>query len=639
MCGIAGVISLGRDAEPRVLADFHRSLRHRGPDDHGWLSWNLDATPAVGRYPDQPAPSDVLLVQNRLSIIDLSSTGWQPMSTPNGRFHVVYNGEIYNYVELKDQLRDNYDFVGSSDTEVLLAAWAEWGPVALERLRGMFAFALLDTAERRLWLARDPFGIKPLYLTERGGSLWFASEIPALIDAGVTSRRIDPQGLYDFLHSGRVDHRAATMVSGVHQLLPAEVAWIDLNAGSRPHLESRTYWSPPREREDRPFQDVVTEIGQRFRDSVRTHLRSDVAVGAALSGGIDSSAIVCTMREELGPGAEIHAFSYVADDPRYDEERWIDLAAERSNAIVHKVRVRPEHLVEEVTDLIRSQGEPFGSTSIFAQRCVFRAAQEQGITVLLDGQGADELFGGYRSYLAGAFADLVRSGHWMRATRLAAQVARMPDVSIGRREVARVAAKLLPGSASDALLDRAGLGAFPVWMNREWFAQQGVSGAGRTMPAGLDATLATAFSATSLPSLLRYEDRNSMRWSRESRVPFLEQDFVESVFRSPLSAIVADDGLTKSSFRVAMRGTVPDRILDRRDKIGFTTPEERWMRSISPWVTEVLTSDAGRRVPALAHDGCISDWQRTQSGEAPFDWRIWRWINTILWTVTFDLTT
>ncbi|MCA8930615.1 MAG: asparagine synthetase B, partial [Alphaproteobacteria bacterium] len=198
---IAGVVSLDRHADPSVLSGFHRSLRHRGPDDHGWLSWNVDGSSGVGRYPRQPAPSDVLLVQNRLSIIDLSPTGWQPMSTPDGRFHVVYNGEIYNYLELRAELCNSYEFVGSSDTEVLLAAWTEWGPASLNQFRGMFAFAMLDTVKRRLWLARDPFGIKPLFVTQRNGSLWFASEIPALIHAGVTSRTIDPQGLYDFLHS------------------------------------------------------------------------------------------------------------------------------------------------------------------------------------------------------------------------------------------------------------------------------------------------------------------------------------------------------------------------------------------------------------------------------------------------------
>ncbi len=637
MCGIGGVVTLDGRADPDTLASFHRSLHHRGPDDHGWLAWNRGDSISTGRFPRLPTPSDVLLVHNRLSIIDLSPTGHQPMSTPDGRLHLIFNGEIYNYVELRAELEASYRFVGTSDTEVLLAAWAAWGPTSLDRLRGMFAFAVLDTLEQRLWLVRDPFGIKPLYFTRRRGSFWFASEIPALIDAGATTRRINPQGLYDFLHSGRVDHDGTTMLEGVNQLRPAQVASLTLD-GSSPTITTSTYWSPPMNRIDRPFDEVVDDIRDRFRHSIRTHLRSDVPVGCALSGGIDSTAIICTMREELGPDAEIHAFSYVAEDLRYDEERWIDMAAERSGAIVHKVRISPDDLVEDAIDLIRSQGEPFGSTSILAQRCVFKAAKEHGVTVLLDGQGADELFGGYRSYLAGAFADLVRSGRWLKAARLATQVTRMPDVSIGRREIARVAAKLLPERSSEALLDRAGFGKFPPWMDREWFIDRGVDGTATTRPAGLDDTLAEAFSATSLPSLLRFEDRNSMRWSRESRVPFLEQDFVESVFRAPLSAIVADDGLTKASFRAAMRGTVPDQILDRRDKIGFTTPEDRWMSSTSPWVRSVLESDAALRIDGLDADRCSAHWGSVLSEAATFDWRVWRWINVILWAEALDLT-
>ena len=560
------------------------------------------------------------------------------MSSPDGRFHLVYNGEIYNYIELREQLRCSFEFVGSSDTEVLLAAWAAWGPGCLERLRGMFAFVVLDTVAQRLWLVRDPFGIKPLYFTRSASSFWFASEIPALIDAGVTTRTIDPQGLYDFLHSARVDHRAESMVQGVNQLLPGQIASLDLNTGPSAVLDVDTYWRPPTERQDRPIAEVVTDLGDRFRRSVQSHLRSDVAVGAALSGGIDSSAILCSMREELGPDAEIHAFSYLAEDPRYDEERWIDMAAGRAGAVVHKIRIEPDQLREEASDLIRSQGEPFGSTSIFAQRCVFRSAHDAGVTVLLDGQGADELFGGYRAYLAGSFADHVRSGHLVKAAQLAAQVARRPDVSIGRRELARVAAKLLPSAAADALLKRAGLGPFPTWLDQAWFQAHGVSGMSTPTTLGLDDTLASAFASTSLPSLLRFEDRNSMRWSRESRVPFLDQDFVEAVFRAPLSAIISDDGLTKSSFRSAMRGIVPDPILDRRDKIGFTTPEDRWMATLAPWISSVLTSHAAERLPGLLAGVVSDEWRRIQVGRAAFDWRVWRWVNAALWAETFDLT-
>lgn len=636
MCGIFGVLDRAGGVHQDALWTMREALRHRGPDDTGWLAWSPGSPARSGRERPDPAPAVALVGHDRLSIIDLSTAGWQPMSAPGGHLHVSFNGEIYNYLELRAELVREHRFVSDSDTEVLLAAWAQWGPACLERLVGMFALCVLDTVEQRAWLVRDQFGIKPLFYVERGPLVAFSSEIPALLDAGLASRRIAAQPLYDFLRSGRVDHRAETMLADIRRLPAGAIASIDL---ARPTpIEVSSYWDVPAERdEEMSFDDVVDDLAVRFRRSIELHVRSDVPVGASLSGGIDSSAIVCTMREVLGPDAEIHAFSYVAGDPRYDEERWIDLVGGAANATVHKVRVTEADLVTDVDDLVRSQGEPFGSTSILAQRKVFERARAEGVVVLLNGQGADELFGGYRGYLAGEFAGLVRSGHLVQAAHLARRVARLPDVRLGRREVARTLAGVLPARAGAAVLRAAGLGPFPTWLDQGWFEARGVTSGFAASSTSLEGALAAAFSSTSLPSLLRYEDRNSMRFSLESRVPFLEQGLVEAVFRYPRSTIVSPDGLTKRALRAALRGTVPDAVLDRRDKIGFTTPEDRWLVALGPWMDDVLSSPAMARVPGLVPSACRDDWTRIRDGRSRFDWRAWRWVNVARWADVLDL--
>ena len=577
-----------------------------------------------------------MLGHTRLSIIDLSVGGHQPMSTPDGRLLLTYNGEIYNYLELRRELEDQYEFQSESDTEVLLAAWRAWGPACVERLVGMFAFCVVDTAKSTAWLVRDHFGIKPLYYVLHGSSLTFASEIRPLVDAGITSRRIAAGPLYDYLHGGNVDHADETMIEGLRRLPAGTLATVRLDAPEeRPVL--RRYWRVGTDRHERPFDEVVADLAERFRHSVDLHLRSDVPVGTALSGGIDSSAIICTMRSLLGPEAEIHAFSFLAGDRRFDEEQWIDLVGAASGATVHKVRVDPAELPDEMDDLVRSQGEPFANMSIVAQRRVFEAARLAGVPVLLDGQGADELFGGYRRYLAGQLAGLVRSGHLVAAGRLAVGVARLPDVRLTRREVARTLGGALPAKLGRRLLDAAGLRAFPPWLDEDWFRSQGIGPGSASGPSSLDDALADAFTSTTLPSLLRYEDRNSMRYSVESRVPFLERELVEMVFAAPRSALVGPDGLTKAAFRAAMRGTVPAAVLDRRDKIGFTPPADTWLRQLGPWVEGVLGSDAVARIPGLVPPACLDEWRAVRDGRAHFDSRVWRWVNAARWAELMDL--
>jgi len=639
MCGIAGVI--GRQAQGSKAALSLRVLdllRHRGPDDHGWvLSSEADLRSGHGLPPDCPA--DALLLHRRLSILDLSPGGWQPMTSADRRFAIVFNGEIYNFIELRAELAGlGHVFTSHSDTEVLLHALVEWGPRALPRLTGMFGFALLQRQERKLILARDFLGIKPLYYAHGPDGLVFASEIKALLALADLPRRVNPQRLHDYLTGGLTDHGGETMFMGVHQVPAAHYLEVPLD---RPRdVRAVRYWSAKHhERLDISYEDATARVRQLFLDNVRLHLRSDVPVGAALSGGIDSSAIVGAMRR-LEPKLDLHAFSYVAGDAALSEEKWIDLAAHQAGAVLHKTRCGAGDLVDDIEDLIYQQDEPFGSTSIFAQHRVFRLAREHGITVMLDGQGADEMLGGYRFYLAARLASLIRRGNWLEAMRFACRVQKLPGIGL-HSLLLQTAGNIVP--ARFKLLAKQALqeSMMPPWLSGRWFEERGVRpGVDNGEQTGCDVfktLLHRTLVESSLPMLLRYEDRNSMAHSIESRVPFLTPALVEFLLRLPEDYLIGADGTSKRIFRDAMRGIAPDAILQRKDKIGFATPEKQWFTALQGWVGRTLSSDAAREIPAFNHRLLCREWDHLLNGKQSFDWRAWRWINLIRWAERFDV--
>jgi len=635
MCGIAGVcLPAGRSVDPERLRLAAERLAHRGPDDRGFLGWDGRAAPTSGRDPDVARGGRVALAHRRLAILDLTPLGWQPMSSPDGRFHLVFNGEIYNYRELRTELmRDGRRFVSTGDTEVLLAAWSAWGPQALARLVGMFAFGLLDLRERQLVLARDFFGIKPLYYHASPRGFAFASEIPALLDLTGEPPRAQARRLYDYLRFGLTDHSAETMFEGVRQLPAAHLLTLDIERSALG--EPERYWDVDLDaRSDLSPAAAAERLRAMFLDSVRLHLRSDVPVGTALSGGIDSSSIVMAMRQISGPKLDLHSVSFLPGDPEIDETPWVETVARASGARLHRTRPEPAELVQDLERLIAIQAEPFGSTSIYAQHRVFRLAHEAGIKVMLDGQGADELFAGYRTYLAVRLASLLRRGHLGQAARLARAARELPGVTASELFRA-VGYHVLPQRLHGWARRLGGRPLEPAWLDAAWLERAGIVRASPVpRPQRKDALremLYKTLTESSLPMLLRYEDRNSMAYSIESRVPFLTPTLAQFVLSLPEAYLVDRDGTSKAVLRRAMRGLVPDVILDRRDKIGFATPERRWLTELRAWVEQVLASDAARAVPALDLVRANEEWQGILAGRRRFDWHVWRWINTIRW--------
>lgn len=641
MCGIAGILyNTPCIPDSDLLTVWRKRLHHRGPDDTGYLTFSPQGVEYGRQWPDTARQMEVVFLHQRLAIIDISENGWQPMGTRDGRYHIVYNGEIYNYLELRTELEHlGHQFHTQSDTEVLLAAFAQWQTASFNKLIGMFAIALLDSHTRRVFLVRDFCGIKPLYYSRVGSGIVFASEIKILLEHPDVQRAVNPERLYFYLRYGVTDQDNETLVKDLYQVASAHYIEIPLDHMDR--LEPVRYWQPEiYTRDDLSFDEASDQLRDHFLDSVRIHLRSDVPVGVALSGGIDSSAITLAMRHLHGESLDIHTFSYVTDDPAISEEKWIDIAAQASGADTHKIYAREDGLVDDLDDLIYLQDEPFGSTSIYAQYRVFQRVREVGIKVMLDGQGADEILGGYRYNMAARLASLIRQGKWIQAIQFLHQASKWPGAEklwLGIRSMDF----LMPNSAQKCLREIVGRNLMPHWMNADWFAERGVAPATvhyTSKKEVLKANLYETMTDSILPHLLRYEDRNSMAFSIESRVPFLTPQLVEFMFSMPEEYIIAPDGSSKAIFRKAMRGIVPDAILDRRDKVGFATPEKTWLTTMGNWTSRTLKDESANAISAINLDGMNREWDQIRQGKVYFDSRVWRWLNLIHWVKQFGIT-
>lgn len=628
MCGLAGLIATECRVRTSDLERMAGAIAHRGPDDHGQVLWRRGHIPSRGRtLPEERG--NIGMAHRRLSIVDLSETGWQPMATPDGRFHIVFNGEIYNFEALRSQLeRDGDTFVSTSDTEVLLKGLARHGRSFLDRLNGMYAFALLDAQEGSVLLARDPFGIKPLYYTRRPGRFAFASEIKALLQLDWVGRRSNPERVRRYLAFGDCGDSTSTFFADIAQMPPGTWMTVDSDGVIR---ETGVYWRPPTKRDLHiGFDEAAAELQRKLLDSVTLHRRADVPVAALLSGGIDSSGLVGALRRVAGSDATIDTFTFATDDPHVGEYHWAELMSATARTRMHVDRPTPEDMAACLDQLVEGQDEPFGSASIFAQSRVFSLVARSGIKVVLDGQGADELFAGYLPHLAARLAGLIRRGDLGQALAFSKAACR-PGL------IRHVLSGLAPSGLAQPLLRRwyahrlASCG-----LRRDWFDTH-CPGASPTPLGGwksLSDALYDDLTQSNLPSLLRYEDRSSMAWSVESRVPFLTKDIADFAFRLPEQHLIGRNGATKHVLRAALRGLVPDAILDRRDKIGFQAPQARWLEAVKPWLHATLTCDVARTLPML---DCPALLNHQPAAGWVAGGATWRAVNLIRWTALKDI--
>jgi asparagine synthase (glutamine-hydrolysing) len=600
MCGIAGQYCLdGKTPDTELLAAMSERLIHRGPDSEGTH---------IG--------GSIGLAFRRLAIIDLSDEGSQPMTNEDGTLWLVFNGEIYNHPELREELvSKGHRFHSHSDTEVILHAYEEWGDACLNRFNGMWAFALWDGRQQRLFCARDRLGIKPFYYTQAGGSFLFASEIKALLAHPDSGTRPDDLTLGTYLAWGVLDHSAKTMFAGISQLEPAHAMVVTAAGPQKPFR----YWDVkvnPAIRSYSPDNGAAARLLAILRDATRIHLRSDVAVGTCLSGGIDSSTLTVLINELVrdeataSVGARQKTFSAVFRDKRFDESRYIDEIVAATGVDAHRVEPAPGQVWDDIDRLVYIQDEPFGSLSIYAQYCVMRLAHED-VKVVLDGQGADELLAGYLAYQGSYLGTLIRTFHWRTALRELAGSLRHHG-GFFRSSVRQILERKKRRNLLKCTAEKI----------------QRYSGR-------LDLVLHRELASTNLPALLHYEDRNAMAFSIESRVPFLDYRFVEYVASLPLDQKIRG-GVTKTVLRTAIKGIVPESIRCRMDKMGFVTPEEVWMREdLRPFVLQVLSSDAFLARPYWDADAVIQDYLAFLDGRSSYSPEIWRIVCAELWLRKF----
>jgi asparagine synthase (glutamine-hydrolysing) len=623
MCGL--FLTVGYAPDKRGLD----TVAHRGPDGEGWKVFESPAGP-------------VALGHRRLSIIDLDDRALQPMASADSRHWLIFNGEIYNYLELRAELAAAGSvFRTVSDAEVLLEAYRAWGAACLSRFVGMFAFAIFDDRDKTLFLARDHLGVKPLVWHAREKGFAFASEIKQLLQLPTFSRRMNRSRARDFLVSGVTDHRTSTLFADAMNVSPGDYAVIDLRR-SRPgeSITFKPYWRPPLPDEVAIKEDeAAARFKTLFLDSIRLQMRADVRVGSCLSGGLDSSSIVCAEATIRPSGAEpFNVVSAVFPGTSVDESRFIDAVVERTGVVSHRVTLDPASVFEDLDATLAAQDEPYGSTSIHAQRHVFRAARQAGVKVMLDGQGADEILGGYHGCFHYHYLRLIREARLFSLLETLRERKAWHGVE-ARSELAFVANRLkaplrrLAGRATTAP---------HAWLRVPDIEGDVIAGAiaehGLTRPRELGQYCVLLARSTNLPMLLRYEDRNSMAHSIEARVPFLDHRLVEFCLRlGHQHKIVGGD--TKRVLRTAMKGVLPEIIRQRRDKLGFATPEEVWFKG--PLRTEVLArAEKSVRAhgdifePSIAIDLLSA----TLDGRRPFDFLPWRVVVFGAWVDRFGMT-
>ncbi|MBI4665142.1 MAG: asparagine synthase (glutamine-hydrolyzing) [Nitrospinae bacterium] len=592
MCGIAGIIGGRFSQEERQLRveRMKTSMAHRGPDGEGIFA-DQGGLPAV-------------LGHRRLAIID-PEHGAQPMTTPDGRFTVVFNGAIYNYLELRRELTQRGRHIQTySDTEVLLHSYAEWGADCVHRLNGMFAFAVWDSMEGKLFLARDRLGIKPLYYFHDGHSFTFGSEIKAVLASGLVEARMNRKALSDYL-TFQFFLEGKTLFENIRELAPG--CSLTVKAGGSVEISAKQYWDLQYEIEDgRDETYFADKLMSLIEDAVRLQLRSDVPLGAHLSGGMDSSLVVCVAASMLNGGA-FHTFTGAfAEGKQFDETEYAKVAAEHAGVQYHEIFISGGLFPETLPKLMYYMDQPQAGPGLYPQYFVSKLAAEH-VKVVLGGQGADELFIGYTRYLvaylekclAGAIYETADNQKY--AVSLESMVPNLPAL--------RNYAPMLRGFFRDGLFEDSDKRYFKLISRddgmRNLLAEEAVDADYSPFESyrkifnrpGLHSLVnqMTYFDVkASLPALLHVEDRTSMSVSLESRVPLMDHRIAELMASIPPN-IKFKGGRMKSIFKQAARNKMPGKILDRKDKMGFPVPLNHWIKSGSAeFVRDVLLSERTR---------------------------------------------
>ncbi len=571
MCGICGILTSDHGTNTSDIARMMSwAGRHRGPDDEGLL--------------ELPGAA---MAHRRLSIIDLSFAGHQPMTDRTKRYWIVFNGEIYNYIELRQELELlGHTFITKTDTEVILEAYKEWGNEALNRMNGMWAFAILDSASGRLFLARDRFGVKPLLYISRPGLFAFASEAKQLLAGLPGPWRLNKAVAADFFFWGFQGHRMETFIDGVVGLPGGhfmELTREDLEQGK---ALPRVYWQPVPDIQCKGA-DAVGRFGEHFHDAIRLRLRSDVPVGVTLSGGLDSSSIACVasqLRKGEGATEPLKAFTAVFADAGYSEERFANSVVQKAG--LQSIFIRPDarQLVSDWPVFVRCMDEPFASLSYYANWKVYQQIRGHDVPVILNGQGGDELLLGYQRYRVSFLKFLLASGRLIDTVREAFLSKSRGGVPL-HLLAAYVAYFSLPWLRTARRLRLLKPFVKPEFFRTNQARRNTVRYA--LSHESLQELLAQEFGKYQLPHLLHHEDCVSMHFAIESRNPFLDYRLYEFILGLGIDGLL-HQGWSKYVLREAMRGVLPDEIRTRTDKMGYDTPTGQLLRGGAAFFGDLL---------------------------------------------------
>ena len=638
MCGIAGIVALnGTAVDPFTLQKMADRLEHRGPDNEGFVFGSRSAgayhhtavAKAAGWTNGKPA--SLGLAHRRLSIIDLSERGNQPMPSPDGQVWLVFNGEIYNYTELRAEMEANgARFTTRTDTEVLLHSYLRWGERAVDRLEGMFAFAIWDGRNGKLFCARDRLGIKPFYYAIAGDQFIFGSEIKALLACPALEPAPNDEAVVAFLLHSNCDFGARTMFRHVSALPAGHTLTLDART-TQPRVAQ--YWTldafDPQPADVKTDDDRIARLRDMLIGTMRRHLVSDVPAGSCLSGGLDSSTVVSLLgkiwREEPGVagaiGDHLRTFTSCYERPEFDERRYALAVADATGATPQLVFPAAEDFWTDFERMAWHQDMPFGGFSYYAQWRVMKAVKQAGVKVLLDGQGGDEVFGGYAKFRYAYMLSLLRSGRLVRGLRELGSTVRHGDryVLDLRNGYRYLPPALRRAFQVDSLLQRVlrtdlsralSLDSTPA--TRWW--RHAANGNGRSPLSLCQRIQIDDIVFDTLPQLLRMEDRSSMAFSIEARVPLLDHRLVEYGIALP-DRLKVQNGWSKFAVRQAMRGLMPDSVRLRKTKLGFAAPDRAWLvQELRPRVAELIAEPL--RCGAYVDARALRKWYASDEAQA-----------------------
>lgn len=645
MCGIFGIISGQGESivSKELLSKISKLLERRGPNHVGYAFYRntSDTVRYENQLLDRVYTYNLLLLHRRLSILDLSSFGDQPMLDNTGRYALVFNGEIYNFLSLRKNLHKlGYAFKSNTDTEVLLYHLIHYGIQGVTHLEGMYAFAFFDKKLKKVFIARDPFGIKPCYIFKGEAFIAFSSQINTLLELPGLSRKLNIDNYISFLRFGATDFNNHTLVQNIEHVLPGHYIGISFDKDILEYKDVHFFHlEEKRECAYLQFNEQKTALLNLLQQSVKQHLVSDVPLCFNLSGGVDSSALLAIAHQFK---KDITAFTYVADEKEICEVKYAEMVASHLGIQLVKVRIDPMDFGKDLERIIYDQGEPYAGSSIYAQRKLYEAQSKEGFKVCIDGQGGDELFAGYNYFLAYKLQDLIREKKYICILKYLSKVGRMNMNAKLKGVLAHWFDIFLKGVCPPlryGFRKCIGRDLRPFYLDKSFY-KNNFHDFDLKKFGSLQKALEDSLLYSNIPTLLRYADRNAMAFSIENRVPFLTTFIANFAHNLPSSSLISDYGVTKYILRECIKDLLPAEIVHRKDKLGFPPTEGLWLLKNHQLITKILCSDVAASLPGVQVKKLTQYWENIVRKNDPKSFRtdiIWKIVNMIKWVELFNI--